>query len=174
MHTLIVGGTGWGKTTYAIQTAHEADAIGRRVLILDPMWDTRWPEEAMRTTDPGTLESLARDEEYLNAWIFIDEGHDSIGTTRWNTELHWLFRYGRHFGHRVVVITQHPSDLPPIVRGQCRQLVSFNLDGVSAQQLGRQFGCPKYMMETAPTLGQFEYIYLKRGNPLPHKGIIRV
>lgn len=163
MHTLIVGGTGYGKSTFAKQLAQHASDLGRDVIVLDPMLDTDWPIDAVITDDTALFEEKAR--ESLNAWIFIDEGHDSIGATRWNDNLHWLFRYGRHYGHRVTVITQHPTDLPPIVRNQCRRLITFNIDGDSAYRMSRQYRCE--LLEEAPTLDQFEYIYVERGSSEP-------
>lgn len=163
MHTVINGTTGSGKSTYAVQLAKAAKQTGFPIGVLDPMFDQhdRWPrqEPGIITHDFDEFEQWAR--ENINAWLFIDEGHDSIGKNRWNDDLWWLFRYGRHYGHRVAVITQYPMDLPPVVRINCRHLVCFNLDGDSAYALSRNFG--HEAINDATTLQPFEFIYITRG-----------
>jgi len=162
MHTNIFGSTGFGKSTYAVKMARVAARVGRPIGVIDPMVEQhgRWPDGAMVTTDLGEFEQWAK--EQLNAFLFIDEGHDSIGTSRWQEDLHWLFRYGRHYGHRVSVMTQYPMDLPPVVRMNCRHVVCFNIDGDSAYKLSRVYRCP--VLYDAPTLKEMEFIYVERGN----------
>jgi hypothetical protein len=51
----------------------------------------------------------------------------------------WLGTRSRHFGHKVVFITQRPQGVDRMVRDQCEELSCFMLSKYDTEQLAREY-----------------------------------
>lgn len=147
-HTLYVGVTMTGKTTLARYRARKLAAMGRAVVVYDPVGTGTagggWPD--------GDNVLQFDDFEQFMTWVrrngdadlFIDEAGDHFG--QHDSENHWLLRRGRHYGYAVHLISQRPKMLAPNVRTQCSQLYVFRVATDDMRELCADMGhdCPRF------------------------------
>jgi hypothetical protein len=152
MHTLITGVTMTGKTTMARMLAREHDHRGHPVVVYDPMGtDTAGG-------DWGKNAKVFNDEEKFMRYmgeappsaVFIDESDLVFAHSQ--KENHWLARRGRHYGHRLYMITQRPQMIAPNCRNQTGRCYMFRLSRSDADFVYREFGhtlnAQEYDMDT--------------------------
>jgi len=155
-HVLIAGTTMSGKSTLARQLAAQYKRAGIGVIVLDPLQDDRWGAD-YQTADNGAFLASAK-----NSWqcaLFVDEAGAAIG--RYNPEMEWCVTQGRHLGHRTHVITQWPTQLSPLVRGQCAYLYLFQVPRKAAALLAEEFNSEQ--LEAAAALPMGECLEMQRG-----------
>ena len=155
MHTLIVGTSGSGKTTFANRMAEAAIARGRPVLVYDVML-TEWPQGCHVFDDDHDFSQAAHRSR--GALLVVDEAGEVIG--RSNYELFWLATRARHIGASCVFITHRPSQLAPVIRDNCQALVLFSSPASTGKLLAEEFNDPR--LETCVSLGLGQYIKSKR------------
>lgn len=119
-HSLILGMTESGKTTFGKRLATNFRARNIKVLVLDPLNDPGWLAD-FKTKDP---------EEFLRVlWAsrrcaaFIDEAGDMVG--RYDALMQKTATRGRHWGHAMHYISQRGVQLSVTVRDQCSHLFLF-------------------------------------------------
>jgi hypothetical protein len=156
-HSLISGMTESGKTTLAVQMSREYQRHNIRVIVLDPLLDSRWCADFM-TTDRLQFLSVVQHPQTVNCAIFIDESGESVG--QYNDEMFWLATRARHYGHNSHFICQRPAMLSPTVRGQCSYLYLFNVAATDAKTLSDDFNKPE--LKNAAELQKGEYYYCGR------------
>lgn len=140
MHTLITGVTMTGKTTLARMIAREHGARGHNVVVYDPMGtDTAggdWGEKAVVFDDEEKfMKHMSKAEPSA---VFIDESDLVFAHSQ--IENHWLARRGRHYGHRLYMITQRPQMIAPNCRTQVGMCYMFRLARSDADFVFREFG----------------------------------
>jgi len=150
MHTLIVGTSGSGKTTFARKLAHAALDKGRRVLVYDVML-TDWPEGCEVFDDDHDFSQAAHRSR--NALLIVDEAGEVIG--RSNYELFWLATRSRHIGASTVFITHRPSQLAPVIRDNCQVLILFSSPASTGKLLAEEFNEPTLEACTRLRVGQY-------------------
>ena len=150
MHTLIVGTSGSGKTTFARKLAISALGKGRRVLVYDVML-TDWPEGCEVFDDEHDFSQAAHRSR--NALLIVDEAGEVIG--RSNYELFWLATRSRHLGASTVFITHRPSQLAPVIRDNCQVLILFASPTSTGKLLAEEFNQPNLEACTALKVGQY-------------------
>ena len=155
MHTLIVGTSGSGKTTFARKLARAALDKGRRVLVYDVML-TDWPEGCEIFDDEHDFSQAAHRSR--NALLIVDEAGEVIG--RSNYELFWLATRSRHLGASTVFITHRPSQLAPVIRDNCQVLILFASPTSTGKLLAEEFNQPN--LEACTTLKVGQYIKATR------------
>lgn len=129
MHTLILGMTESGKSTLAKLLASTLLAQGKRVAVLDPIFDPAW-KATFKTDDIYELREWA--ESNRNAYIFIDESGEVFNEGN-DTEHSWFATRSRHYGHSVFFLAQRAIQVPKTMRDQCGKLFVFtssSSDGV--------------------------------------------
>jgi len=150
MHTLIVGTSGSGKTTFARKLAQSALDKGRRVLVYDVML-TDWPEGCEVFDDEHDFSQAAHRSR--NALLIVDEAGEVIG--RSNYELFWLATRSRHLGASTVFITHRPSQLAPVIRDNCQILILFASPSSTGKMLAEEFNAPALENCTMLRVGQY-------------------
>ena len=150
MHTLIVGTSGSGKTTFARKLATAALDKGRRVLVYDVML-TEWPEGCEVYDDEHDFSQAAHRSR--NALLIVDEAGEVIG--RSNYELFWLSTRSRHLGASAVFITHRPSQLAPVIRANCGILILFSSPASTGKMLAEEFNSPTLEQCTQLRIGQY-------------------
>jgi len=155
VHTLIVGTSGSGKTTFARKLARAALDKGRRVLVYDVML-TDWPEGCEIFDDEHDFSQAAHRSR--NALLIVDEAGEVIG--RSNYELFWLATRSRHLGASTVFITHRPSQLAPVIRDNCQVLILFASPTSTGKLLAEEFNQPN--LEACTTLKVGQYIKATR------------
>ena len=150
MHTLVVGTSGSGKTTFARKLAISALGKGRRVLVYDVML-TDWPEGCEVFDDEHDFSQAAHRSR--NALLIVDEAGEVIG--RSNYELFWLATRSRHLGASAVFITHRPSQLAPVIRDNCQVLILFASPSSTGKMLAEEFNMPALENCTMLRVGQY-------------------
>src|SRR5437899_23057 len=121
MHTLILGMTESGKSTLAKILSRQLKAVGKVVVVLDPLADTGW--EATEVVD-----SPERFGAYLRAnrsvYGIVDEGGE-VFNEGYNREYDWWATRSRHYGHSVAFVTQRGIQIPRTMRDQTNRLYLF-------------------------------------------------
>jgi DNA helicase HerA-like ATPase len=158
-HSLIVGVSGSGKSTWSHRMAAAAFAARRLVLVYEPMGYT-WPCD-LATGDFAKLLAVAK----LNrdADVFIEEAHTVFSSLAEHQPNAWLLRQGRHQGHSVRLITQRYRDIPPNSREQCSEIYCFRQGYQSIRALVEERAEP--LFERAATLEVGQFIHKKGLQP---------
>ncbi len=162
MHSLLAGTTLSGKTTLARKRAKAYHSAGAKVLVLDPLLDAGWIEEAhadMVTAAPPTF--LRAVWAGRNCAVFIDEAGDAVG--RFNKPMEMTATRGRHWGHQCHYISQRPALLSRTVQTQCLDVYAFLLDTDDADTIARNFVLPG--LRECSGLNQGEFLHGRRFGP---------
>ena len=111
------------------------------IIVYDPVGTTTaagtWPSGTYFYNDANKF--LAFLNKYEGpALVFIDEA-DDILSHRY-PENSMIVRRGRHYGWRVVLITQRPHLISPSARTQCGVCCMFRLGRTDSRELGHEFG----------------------------------
>lgn len=130
MHTLIIGMSESGKSFLAKMISRTLKKRGCKTAVLDPLADNGWGAD-FQTKDSTAFLAWAKAKENAGSFLFVDEGSESIG--RYNVPMQWLATQSRHWGHSCFFITQGSTQLPPIIRGQCRDCYVFTVDEPSVK-----------------------------------------
>lgn len=154
-HSLILGMTESGKTTLARKLAAYYKAQGIGVIVLDPLKDPLWQCDFITADQDEFLEVFWNSQSCM---VFLDEGAESVG--RYDKAMRKTATQGRHWGHCCHFITQHGTDLSPVVRGQCRHLFLFASARQQGEVLAKEYNQPELISCT--DLKQGEYLHFSR------------
>lgn len=157
MHSLIVGMTESGKSFLAKMISRALKKAGKKVAVLDPLWDDGWGAD-FQTSDSGAFLAWAKSKANASAFLFVDEGSVSVG--RYNLPMQWLATMSRHHGHSSFFICQGITQLPPIVRGQCRDVFLFAVDETISQIVAKEWN--EKTLRNAERLRKGEFYHVSR------------
>jgi DNA helicase HerA-like ATPase len=138
-HILVAGQTLSGKTFLAKQLVANYKAKGVPVAVLDPLADPEWNADFETTNQAEFLDYAKENESHL---LVIDEGGQSIG--RYNQAMEWVATMSRHWGHRSVIITQSPKQIPTTVRGQCTTVYLFRVTPPNSKVMFEEYGAEEF------------------------------
>lgn len=155
-HTLILGMTGSGKTTLAVQTLRQLKRKGYGILICDAIGDPRYSFADVHTSDKDVLREIAMKSR--RCIIAVDEAGEYMKLH--DPTLHWLATRGRHYGHSSMFICQRLTQIAPLVRHQCYRLACFSVAQSDAKILADEFG--QMELASANLLKQGRYLYCVR------------
>lgn len=149
MHILIAGMTESGKSTLGVALCR--DFRRRRLLtaVLDPMHDDRFQAD-FKTDDLEKFSWFAWHN--TGAFLFIDEA-GSFG--KFDAMLTKLLTRGRHMGHSIILMTQRPTQLDPLIRDQCRTAYLFALSSDAMAIFAREYNQPDLLRTGRLAPGQF-------------------
>jgi len=154
-HSLILGMSESGKTTLARNLAAYYKKQGMGVIVLDPMRDPEWVCDFITADQDEFLQVFWSSQSCM---VFLDEGAESVG--RYDKAMRKTATQGRHWGHCCHFITQHGTDLAPVVRGQCRHLFLFQSSRQQGEVLAKEYNQPELL--TCTDLKQGEYLHFSR------------
>lgn len=150
-HSLILGMTESGKTTFAKRCAAAYRKAGVKTIVLDPLNDPNWLAD-FQTDDPDKfLEAVWASQSCA---VFIDEAGDAVG--RFDNAMIRTATRGRHWGHNVAYISQRGTMLSRTVRDQCSSLVLFCTALEDCKVHAREWNNPELLK--AAQLPQGSYI----------------
>ena len=160
-HMLILGRTGSGKTTIAIQMAAAYQRRGVANLVYDPIGDSRWRAVSAVCTDNfWEFQSTVRRSTSCAVWV--DESAEVLA--HHDLENQWLATRARHLGHNSHFIAQRAQQISTTVRGQCERLVAFALAGQDGKVLAAEWAHDELLEVTSLERG--EYLTCARFGPL--------
>lgn len=134
LHTLILGMTQTGKTSYARAYVAQHAKRGGQSLVYDPIDPAQW-ENSHATSDIGKFLDLYWKSK--NCLCVIDEAL-SVGGVHDKDVIETATR-GRHRGHQNLYLAQRPKGLSPTIRDQCGVLVCFRIGYRDAYELGNDW-----------------------------------
>ncbi|OGC95036.1 MAG: hypothetical protein A2W25_01395 [candidate division Zixibacteria bacterium RBG_16_53_22] len=153
-HTLILGQTESGKTTFARILAEKYRARGIPVLVLDAAHNA-WPAD-YQTADAG--EFMQTTIRSRGAAVFIDEAGRAVSWL--NKDMADVASMYRHLGHFAHFIAQRPTMVAPTVRHNCSRMVLFSVSRADAADLGKEWTCDE--IAAAPQFKQGEHLIISR------------
>jgi len=140
MHRLITGRTLSGKTALARILVAEAQRQGVDAIIHDPMLSFWGDKAAVYETAFEFMRAICEATKIRKPYIVVVDEADivlSMGHQRY----HWLLTRGRHYGFKVIVLTQRPALVAPTVRGQCTDVAVFKVSKKDAKLLADDYAC---------------------------------
>lgn len=198
---LITGQRGQGKTTYIKNQISLFD----RVVIFDLLGEFTYFDTAYNLRDFFKLLSKAKDENFFvidffdpknseedfhvvceainrlkDVTLVVDEIDYFCSTHSIPKEFDEIVKRGRHQALQLIVATRRPHEIPPIIRSQVSQLITFrHIEPRDLQYLGEIIDVPE---EEISKLLKFHYVKwdpdegitrgkvkkLKNGNKLTH------
>ncbi len=166
-HSIIIGQTLSGKTALAKRLSNWYLARGIGTIVLDPMSDPGWNDNAsplhVAFTDPQEFLAFVKDPDAcLQCALFIDEAGMSLD--KYAQEFQWITCQARHHGHRSHIIAQRAEMIGKTLRSQCSTLYAFNVNPDDSKQYARDFNCPAIL--EAPNLPQGHYLKVERFKPV--------
>lgn len=156
-HGLILGMTESGKTTLGKWLAAKYKAMGRRILVLDPLLDSGWHADYITSNQEEFLQVLFNPQT-LGCCAFIDEGGLTVG--RYNTAMQVTATLSRHWGHSCTYLAQEATQLAPIIRAQSSFVYAFCMAKRHGKLLAEEFNAPA--LERCSELKRFRYISASR------------
>lgn len=157
-HSLILGQTESGKTTFARKLAAHYKKAGRRVLVLDAAHND-WPADFQTANASEFLDVLLAER---GAAVFIDEAGRAVSWL--NRDMADVASMYRHLGHFAHFIAQRPTMVAPTVRHNCSRLILFSVSRADAAELAREWNAPE--IEKAPELKAGEHYIISRFGPV--------
>ena len=163
-HIGIFGSTGCGKSTLARSLCRKLGEVERDVYVLDPMSNfSDWDGAVEISISPDDFDLLAIG--LSNATLFIDEADIYFNERDENfRERIGLLQRGRHRGLQIVAISQRPTALPPIARGQLQKIFAFRLSKKDTQMLADNFGLAVEHLDTPLDVGDYR-VFSTTSNP---------
>ena len=140
MHHLILGPTGFGKSTVLWHLIREAQRAGRIALVLDQFAGTNWPGlggPLLRVrSDAGEFLDLVTRSR--NCLVAMDEAGDADV----RREVDEINRKGRKWGHLCATAPHRPKLVGPTVRYMCQGgvLWCFRISPLIARTLEEEYG----------------------------------
>jgi DNA helicase HerA-like ATPase len=157
MHTLIIGRTLSGKTTWAKKKAASLKKLGYKIIVLDPFLDPAWNADFITSDKDKFLSTVWNSRQCA---VFVDEAGDMVG--KYDTVMNELATRGRHWGHKCYFITQRAKQLSTTVRAQCSELVIFKQSQNDTKDLANEF--VDNTINEAHTLSKGQFIYVRDGH----------
>lgn len=151
MHTMIIGVTTSGKSTFAKHVAHAYQKKGVGVIVFDPLGYDDWPADLVVQ---DRYEFLRAAKSSKSCALFVDESAETIG--RFGKEMVWTATQSRHWGHKSYFISQRAMSVDKTVRDQCENLVSFRVSHNDGKLLAEEFAQPS--LTVVSELDKYEYI----------------
>lgn len=158
-HSLILGMTESGKTTFARNLCASLKESGFTRIVLDPLNDPRWGADFQTADVDKFLEVFWANRKCM---VFIDESGDAVG--RYDDAMQQTATKGRHWGHSCFYLSQRGSQLNTTVRAQCRHLFLFTSSKDDCKVLANEYNCPELMGASA--LPQGHYFHKAKFGPL--------
>jgi hypothetical protein len=141
-HSLIIGVTESGKTTFARVLARQLAKKKQNVIVYDPVGTQTmgggWPESAFIFDNEQDFWKYIGRDDVGHSHVFVDEGGDLFNLSK--PENHWLLTRGRHYGFFVYLICQRPKMVAPSVRHQCGTCYMFRLAMSDATEISKDYG----------------------------------
>lgn len=172
MHILLLGMTGQGKTSEALELIKAYKAQRLPVAVLTPKRDDvpryRAAGADLVTMDRNLFLKVVRSDKSRKVMVFVDEGGQTIG--RYNPEMEALLTDARHNANTVHIIAHRwTGQVNRTVLEQCTKLICFRLGMRDAKNLVADWGHPELIQ--VPKLLPMEFMYctttagsLKRGH----------
>lgn len=135
-HTLILGVTESGKSTYAKWVCSGLRKRGIKTLVLNPYNDPTWEADEI-SSDPAYVFWYA--QRHLHHAIFLEESGDALQR---DPLYDWFTCRARHWGHKSFVITQRLQDVRPALRNNCTQAVVFASETMDCRELASRYREP--------------------------------
>ena len=157
-HIIVAGLTESGKTTWALQFVKSLRSqFNPKVLVLDPNLD-EWDCDFL-TNDSEEFLTVAKQEK--SCYLVVDESGESLD--KWDERFNWLGTRSRHWGHKLIVITQRASLISATIRGMCSNLIVFEQNWRDAKIWAEEFNDKQLL--SASELTDYNYILKTRGKP---------
>lgn len=157
MHSLIIGMTESGKTTLAKIIANQLSSQGKSVAVLDPVYDSAWPEKAFKADNPADFSQYLR--EHRSVYAFVDES-GSVFNEGNDNSYQWFATTSRHYGHSAVFIAQRAIQVPKTMRDQCSRLFLFTSSRSDGKIHADEWNKPS--LEECNALPQFHFYKVDR------------
>jgi hypothetical protein len=156
MHVLNVGMTESGKSTLGKILARQLHAQGKRVVILDPLYDPDW-QCSDRFPDVESFAAYLRANRSCFGFVdecgaVFDDGNDSTHS--------WLATRSRHYGHSLHFMAQRAIQLPKTMRDQCARVFLFTSSASDGKILAEEWNKP--ILQTCNTLPKLEFFMAER------------
>ncbi len=158
MHTLILGRTLSGKTTFLKRQIKIYQNAGFNCLVLDSLGDPDWNAD-FQTKNPAEFIRVAKANR--DCMLFIDESGETCG--HYDKESFWLATQSRHWGHSSFFASQRAEMIAPTVRTQTAALVLFKITRSDARKLSDEFADD--LIKEAVNLEKGQYIYVPPFKP---------
>lgn len=154
-HSMIIGMSTSGKTTLAKKLANAYTNKGINVLILDPLSDPDFVG-SYKTRSPSEFIKVCRDNEHCA--VFVDEAGSNVG--RFDKEMVELVTRGRHWGHKVHLISQRGVQISTTARDQCTDLYMFTTSLNDCKVHANEWNSNELL--TGSSLNKGEYFHTTR------------
>lgn len=141
-HAAFVGMTGSGKTTAAVELAHQFRAAGLGVLVLDRWRSRRWPASFITDSLAQFLRVAMRSQRCA---LFVEEsryfGRDPA--------FDWIVTESVQWGHVAHYLSQYHTQVPPVVRTNIQRLFLFKCGLRGAREWAEEFAQPEIVSMVA-------------------------
>lgn len=175
MHTLILGMTRMGKTTWAVALAREFKRLRKPVVVLTVkgaggIVDPRWSFADLVTADREKFLKVIRSPKTFGVMVFVDEANQTVG---WHDlEMEATATAGSLNGLTCHYISQRAATFNRSVREQCSRLVMFRQGPEDCETMARQFGQPE--LREGWKLGKGEYFYCTTERGSFRRGVVKL
>lgn len=149
-HSLIVGMTESGKTSFSKRLARRYKEMGYGILVLDPLGDPEWQADFQTDDQYEFLDVFFNSRSCM---CFIDEAGESAG--QYDKAMVKTATKGRHWGHSNHYIAQRGNMVNRTVRDQCRHLFLFASALEDCKLYSREFNCAELMEAAQFPPGEF-------------------
>lgn len=162
-HIIIIGRTLSGKSALAKQIGSQLRLQGAEVLAFNPTLERGYAREdeygciasEWETDDFEELQAEIYEryqKEKKPRVIIIDEAHELP------TELNWLVTKGRHYGLRIIAVTQRGAQMNATFRTQIGTWYVFKCSGLDLRMVEDETGIKIPKGDDGATLAQGEYL----------------
>lgn len=155
-----------GKTTLALESAHDWRRRGFGVLVLDKWKQSHWPASFI-TDSLETFLRVARRSQ--RCALFVEES----GNFGRDPEFEWIVTQSRHWGHVAHYLSQYHTQVPPIVRANVERLFLFKCGLRAAKEWAEEFAQPE-IVDLVKTLPRFHCIAANKHEATPRVITVRV
>lgn len=141
-HAAIIGMTKGGKTTVAVELAHDFRRRGFHVLVLDRWKQRHWPASFITDSLETFLRVAQRSERCA---LFVEES----GNFGRDPTFEWIVTQSRQWGHVAHYLSQYHTQVPPIVRANVERLFLFKCGLRGAKEWAEEFARPELVAMVA-------------------------